>query len=62
MKKSILNLGQVLNKKQQQSIHGGGLTFCDTDQDCLVGQPPFCQAACLTQGFCIFSTLTCTFD
>jgi hypothetical protein len=59
MKKSIETLGKTLNKQQQQSIHGGGTTPCDSDRDCLVGQPPFCQAACLASGICIFNTLTC---
>jgi len=59
MKKSITNLGEVLNKTEQKSIQGGGLTYCKTDQDCLVNQPLFCRAACVGSGICIFDTLTC---
>ncbi len=36
MKKSILNLGKPLNKKEQKHINGGG-TFCNADGDCASG-------------------------
>lgn len=38
MKKSILNLGKVLNKTQQKAINGGGaIGFCDGNGDCPSG-------------------------
>ena len=34
MKKSILNLGQALNKEEQRKINGGRRGGCDTLQQC----------------------------
>lgn len=62
MKKSILNLGTVLNKREQTQINGGsscdpGLGQigcpCNDDSDCnnMIGNP-FADWACI-QGYCV---------
>ncbi|WP_299107105.1 hypothetical protein [uncultured Tenacibaculum sp.] len=44
MKKSILNLGQVLNKAQQKQVNGGR-KYCESHEDCGTG-------CCNTARFC----------
>ncbi|WP_237274792.1 hypothetical protein [Tenacibaculum ovolyticum] len=34
MKKSILNLGEALNKAEQKEINGGSPRFCRCDSEC----------------------------
>jgi hypothetical protein len=66
MKKSILKVGNVLNKAQQRAINGGGggscPTFCSTREDCnpnpdgLTG----CIYSCVVQiGMCVYDTTSC---
>lgn len=42
MKKSILNIGKALPKKEQKEILGGGKPLCNTDDDCCgIGNPAY---------------------
>lgn len=52
MKKSLLNLGKPLSKKQQSSVHGGGPKGCNSDSDCgggmsCVYHDYFCREVCM---------------
>ncbi len=58
MVKTIINLtgSKILNKKEQQVIHGGGRPRCFTDADCfqLTGDPTVkCYHAPRQAGFCL---------
>ncbi|TCI94218.1 hypothetical protein [Tenacibaculum sp. M341] len=49
MKKSILNLGKLLNKTEQKNINGGGNAFCNDNGDCDSGY--FCDNyICVSDG------------
>jgi len=54
MKKSILNIGTVLDKTEQKQINGGNPFTCNTAKNCMddpdyMGGPVACVS-----GFCVF--------
>lgn len=55
MKKSILNLGKSLNKKEQQSVSGGFGVFFNT---C----PGYTQEECITKPQCAWNGRACVTD
>ncbi len=51
MKKSILNIGEVLSKAAQKSIHGGRFICCNSNPIC----PPYNETSCIViAGTCHF--------
>ncbi len=65
MKKTILNLGKTLNKKEQLNINGGMITTCNSDIDCILsGAEENCISACITNlingsKVCVYDVRTC---
>ncbi|WP_143569759.1 hypothetical protein [Tenacibaculum agarivorans] len=65
MKKTILSLGKVLQRKDQLSINGGAITYCNSDADCIIpGSEAECVSACITNlingtKVCVYDTTTC---
>jgi len=53
MKKSIFDIGKILNKKEQQSIHGGRFICCISNPIC----PPYNETSCIViAGTCHFNS------
>lgn len=55
MKKQILNLGTLLNKKEQKNVHGGAKRQCIEDpiNDCYQFGVNFCCSQ--VTGLCVYS-------
>ena len=54
MLKKVLNVGRVLNNKEQQAINGGMGDTCRKQSDCVQGPiPVFCEEGICVANECI---------
>ncbi len=57
MKRSISNIGEILNKAKQKTINGGiNILFCNTDEDCPSCENTGCPIESIVCYTCIFNT------